>query len=59
MTDKQDKGLKQVAISILIGASVSFLTVLFQGILDYLHQLGPAVPGVVVGIMHSMRNKVV
>lgn len=43
-------------ISILVGASISFLTVVFQGILDLLHQFGPAGPGVIAGVAMSWRR---
>ena len=42
--------LKQALIAILIGATISFLTTIFQGLLDFLHNAGPAMPGVIVGM---------
>lgn len=42
--------LKHLLLSVLIGAAVSFLTTLFQGILDLLHKVGPSLPGIVVGV---------
>lgn len=43
-------------VSILVGASISFLTVLFQGILDLLHDFGPAAPGVIAGMAMTWRR---
>jgi hypothetical protein len=40
---------RQALISILIGAIISFLTVLFQGLLDLLKDLPAEVPGVLAG----------
>ena len=42
--------LKQALIAIVIGATISFLTVLFEGVLDLLKQAGPALPGTIVGM---------
>jgi len=41
---------KQAIISILIGASISFLTVLFQGVISWLNSLPAAEVGTVAGI---------
>ncbi len=41
---------KQALMSILIGAAISFLTVLFQGIVDFLQNIPPEITGSLVGI---------
>lgn len=41
---------KQALMSILIGAIISFLTVLFQGLVDFLKNIPPEVPGALVGM---------
>lgn len=45
---------KKALLSIVIGASVSFLTVLFQGLLDFVKHAGPAVPGIAVAVYHNL-----
>jgi len=47
MTKEQ---VKHVMLSILIGATVSFMTVLFQGILDVLKGISPETIGVMAGL---------
>lgn len=39
----QEKNLKEVLIAILIGACVSFLTTLFDGLADFLRANGDAI----------------
>jgi hypothetical protein len=41
--------LQQVIISIFIGAAISFVTTLMQGILEALQGFDPAAPGAVAG----------
>lgn len=40
------ENIKQVLISILIGAIVSFLTVLFQGLVEWLKHIPAEIPAV-------------
>lgn len=42
--------IKHALISIAIGAAISIITMLFQYLVDLLHGLQPAVPGVVAGV---------
>ena len=42
--------IKQVLVSILIGAIISFLTVLFQGLVGMLQNIPAEVPGSIVGM---------
>lgn len=43
------ENIKDVLTAILIGATISFLTVLFQGLLEVLRQYGPELVGSAVG----------
>ena len=43
------ENLKQALISILVGAVVSFLTIMFQGLLGILHDMIPAASGALGG----------
>lgn len=47
---------KQVLTSILIGATISFLTVLFQGLLDYLGSVRDTLPGAVAGMVYYLKT---
>ena len=44
------KVTKHAFVSILIGACISFLTVVFQELVNWLQGLQPAAPGVIAGI---------
>lgn len=46
--------LKQAAISIVIGAVVSFLTVLFQEFISFLNSIPSEIPGTVVAIVRYL-----
>lgn len=51
--------IKHAAMSIAVGAVISFLTVLFQASISWLHNVQPEIPGAVVGIvkyLHSIRT---
>lgn len=48
------ENLRKAFMSILVGAAVSLLTVLFQGILDYIKHMGPEVPAATVAIAHHL-----
>lgn len=51
--------VKHAGMSILIGAIISFLTVLFQASIEWLNNLQPEVPGTVAGIakyIHSWKT---
>jgi len=45
-----NKNIKQALIAILIGASISFLSVLFEGLLNLLQDHGPEVVGSLAGV---------
>jgi len=49
--------LKQALISILIGAAISFLTVLFQGLLDYRGGIKESLPGVISGMVYYIAKQ--
>lgn len=50
MNDKNKENLKQIIITIAIGAAINVLTVLFQYAIEWLRQIPPELPGTVVGI---------
>ena len=50
------KDLKHAAISILVGATVSFLTVLLQGLIDVLHQIPTELPGMGVSMLIYLKS---
>lgn len=45
------KTLKPILISILVGASIAFLTTLFEGLLNYLRGFDPMSAGIAGGIV--------
>lgn len=47
---------KHALISILIGAAISFLTVLFQGLVDFLKDMPPEIPGSLVGMVRYITK---
>jgi hypothetical protein len=55
MTKEQ---IKHALISILIGAVVSFLTVLFQGLLNVLTNLPPEIPGTLIGMARYLTKTI-
>lgn len=54
-TDKWN-GLKQAMVSILIGAAISFLTVLFQYTIGILQDIPAELPGSLVGMVRYITK---
>lgn len=50
--NKQD--IKQAVISVLVGATISFLTVLLQGLLNILQHVPPEIIGSAAGVGRQM-----
>lgn len=46
--------LKQALYSIMIGAIISFLTVLFQGLVDFLKDMPAEIPGGIAGAVRYL-----
>lgn len=46
--------IKQALISLVVGASISFLTVLLQGLVGLLQQIPTAAPGSVAGMAYYL-----
>lgn len=48
--------MRHAAMSIAIGAAISFLTVMFQAAIAWLHHIQPEAPGALVGIAHYVHK---
>lgn len=56
------KELKQALVSLLIGAGVSFITIILQGLIDILHTIPTQAPGTFAGmatyLSMTVRNRI-
>lgn len=47
--------IKQVVISIFVGACIAFITTLLQGLLDYIRVLPEQITGVAGGMVYFLK----
>lgn len=49
-------GIKQTALSIVIGAAISLITIIMQEAVGYLQSMDPATLGVIVGVGRQLTR---